>query len=143
MEHLHDSIGSNRFVVRLFILVFACNIAFEANAPHMAETFHKEAVRADAIVDFQNLIGQQLHREQFCERMLFDLLCKFHCSVRGVSLIPHCIAAGGKTRSLWPQAYFHLPRFSGTGSDRSAMWEARAAWDTISVQLLLGHQIER
>lgn len=94
MEHLHDSIGSNRFVVRLFILVFACNIAFEANAPHMAETFHKEAVRADAIVDFQNLIGQQLHREQFCERMLFDLLCKFHCSVRGVSLIPHCIAAG-------------------------------------------------
>ena len=79
MEHLHDSIGSNRFVVRLFILVFACNIAFEANAPHMAETFHKEAVRADAIVDFQNLIGQQLHREQFCERMLFDLLCKFHC----------------------------------------------------------------
>lgn len=25
----------------------------------------------------------------------------------------------------------------------SAMWEARAAWDTISVQLLLGHQIER
>ena len=88
MEHLHDSIGSNRFVVRLFILVFACNIAFEANAPHMAETFHKEAVRADAIVDFQNLIGQQQHREQFCERMLFDLLCKFHCSVRGVSLIP-------------------------------------------------------
>lgn len=53
MEHLHDSIGSNRFVVRLFILVFACNIAFEANAPHMAETFHKEAVRADAIVDFR------------------------------------------------------------------------------------------
>ena len=33
-------------------------------------------------------------RKQFCERMLFDLLCKFHCSVRGVSLIPHCIAAG-------------------------------------------------
>ena len=58
MEYLHDSIGSNRFVVGLFIFVFACNIAFEADAPHVTETFYKETVRADTIVDFQNLIGQ-------------------------------------------------------------------------------------
>ena len=41
-----------------------------------------------------NETQEDFYREQFCERMLFDLLCKFHCSVRGVSLIPHCIAAG-------------------------------------------------
>ena len=58
MEHLHDSIGSNRFAAGLFILTFACNVTFEANAPHMTETFYKETVRADAVVDFQNLIGQ-------------------------------------------------------------------------------------
>ena len=58
MEYLHDSIGSNRFVVRLFIFVFACNIAFEANAPRATEPLYKETVWADAIVDFQNFIGQ-------------------------------------------------------------------------------------
>ena len=76
------------------VVILTCNVALESNAPHATETLHKETVRADAIVDFQNLIGQQLHREQFRERMLFDLLCKFHRRIRGVPLIPHCIAAG-------------------------------------------------
>ena len=82
------------------VVILTCNVALESNAPHATETLHKETVRADAIVDFQNLIGQQLHREQFRERMLFDLLCKFHRRIREISLIPHCIAAGiGKKRN--------------------------------------------
>ena len=58
MEHLHDSIGSNCFAAGRFIFVFACDVAFEADAPHAVDTLYKETVWADAIVDFQNLIGQ-------------------------------------------------------------------------------------
>lgn len=80
--------------IAYFIFVSTRDVTFEADTPHVAETFRKEAIRADAIIDLQNLIGLQLHREQFHERMLFGLLCKFHRCIRGAALIPQCIAAG-------------------------------------------------
>lgn len=94
MEPQNDSIESNRFAAGLFILTFACDVTFEANAPHMTETLHNETVWTDAIVDFQNLIGLQLHRKQLRQRVSLGLLCKFHRRIRGFALVFYCIAAG-------------------------------------------------
>lgn len=82
----------------------------------MTETFHKETVWADTIVDFQNFIGLQLYRKQLRQRVSLGLLCKFHRRVREVALIPHRIAAGiRKERNPVGRKYtFALFDFRGT-----------------------------
>ena len=70
-ERLFRKFAMDAFFLLAFFIYksnFLRNIAIETDTPHTAHTLYKGAVRIDAIVDFQNLVGQQLNREKLRQR---------------------------------------------------------------------------